>query len=173
MRLISLILLWGSFFAVTTASAHCMKSRYYVGGGMAVNDLPQYDDAAGFQVFGGYCLNLRFENNRIKTSAELGYMDSGKFERTVDRFDEEHRRRSRSLTQVRRFRGVWSALLAEYKLDPKVHVIGRVGLDVGDDDGMMLGGGMAVNLSKWAQVRGEYVIRDQVDSLQVNVISEF
>jgi hypothetical protein len=53
---------------------------------------------------------------------------------------------------------------------PKVELIGRAGFDFGDDDGFMIGIGAGYIVNKNLKLRGEFVVRDNVDSLQFNVV---
>ncbi|MDT8451149.1 MAG: hypothetical protein RQ936_00220 [Gammaproteobacteria bacterium] len=55
-------------------------------------------------------------------------------------------------------------------MQDKLNLVLRAGLDIGDDDGIMLGGGLGFKLNNKMEVRGEYVIRNHVDSLQVNLV---
>lgn len=146
--------------------AHCVNHKYYAGAGMMINSYNHYDDATGFQLLGGYCLDFNFNSPKAKTSIEVGYMDSGDFERTFNRGNTQ-------ITENRSFNGIWLSPLAEYKFDFKVHLLGRVGLDLGDDDGLLIGGGLGFNITKFAQLRAEYIVRDNVDSVQLNLITEF
>jgi len=54
-----------------------------------------------------------------------------------------------------------------------LNFLARVGYDIGDDNGFMLGGGIGYNLNRAAQVRAEYVARNETDSVQLNYISQF
>lgn len=51
--------------------------------------------------------------------------------------------------------------------------MGRVGLDIGDDNGVLFGVGVGYDISKWAQIRTEYIAKNLVNSFQVNWVSEF
>ena len=154
------------------ANAHCMKNRYYVGAGMGVNSAQSYSSTAGYQVFAGYCLDFNFMSPRSKTSVEVGYMDTGDFEKETDAFG-NNPNKSKIVTVNESYSGLWFAGLAEYKFDNKMHIMGRVGLDVGDQTGILFGGGAGYNITKYAQIRAEYVLHEEVDSFQVNWISEF
>jgi len=41
---------------------------------------------------------------------------------------------------------------------------------MGDDSGLMFGAGLSLGINARMDLRGEYVIRDDVDSLQLNLI---
>lgn len=172
MKKLSVLLILGLWFIVGTASAHCMKNKYYVGAGLGMNSSQEFGDASGYQLFAGYCLDFNFKSPRSKTSVEVGYMDSGDFEEQRDRFG-NNPNRSGTVTVRETYSGLWFAGLAEYKFDSQMHVMARAGLDVGDQTGLMFGGGAGYNVTKYAQIRAEYILHDEVDSFQVNWISEF
>lgn len=157
----------------SSAYAHCTATRYYVGGGVTFNSTSAYEDATGFQFLAGYCLDLNFKSNKSKTSVEVGYMDSGDFEREVVRFQGNPNRPRLVETDTTSFGGLWVSGLGEYVVDKNMHLMGRIGLDAGDDDGLLFGVGAGFNFSRYAQIRAEYVLRDQVESIQMNWISEF
>ena len=69
--------------------------------------------------------------------------------------------------------GLWITGVGEYRASPFLHLLGRIGIDLGDDNGLIYGFGIAVNLDKFLHVRGEIVERDNISSIQLNVISEF
>lgn len=159
--------------ASSSAFAHCTANRYYVGGGVAFNSTAAFEDATGFQFLAGYCLDFNFKSNKSKTSVEVGYMDSGDFEREVVRFQGNPNRPRLVETDTTSFGGLWVSGLGEYVIDKNMHLMGRIGLDAGDDDGLLFGVGAGFNFSRYAQIRAEYVQRDQVESVQMNWISEF
>lgn len=167
------ILVFGVLACITgMANAHCMKNKYYMGAGMGINSTQDFSNTAGYQIFAGYCLDFNFKSPRSKTSVEVGYMDSGDFQKDQDIFAGNPNRSS--IVEVNKsYSSVWMAGLAEYKFDNKMHVMGRVGLDVGDQTGVLFGGGAGYNVTKYAQIRAEYVLHDEVDSFQLNWISEF
>jgi opacity protein-like surface antigen len=160
-------------FTTGAASAHCMQNKYYVGAGMGINSTQDFTSStAGYQIFAGYCLDFNFKSPRSKTSVEVGYMDSGEFEKDQDIFANNPNRSS--IVEVNKsYSSVWLAGLAEYKFDNKMHIMGRLGLDVGDQTGVLFGGGVGYNVTKYAQIRAEYILHDEVDSFQLNWISEF
>ncbi|WP_231878225.1 hypothetical protein, partial [Oleiphilus sp. HI0117] len=126
-------------------------------GGLGMNSLSGFDDAMGFQVFGGY----RFDDNlikvdKVKLAVEAGYMTSGDFD---FRF-------GGSVSAD----GIWAATVADYAVNEQVSGLLRLGLDFGDDDGLLMGFGGEYRVDHNIAVRGEYVIRDNVNSLQVNIV---
>ncbi|MBI3776855.1 MAG: hypothetical protein HY273_15150 [Gammaproteobacteria bacterium] len=154
-----------------SAAAHCISEKLYAGAGLTFNSLDNYEnDARGFQLFGGYCLDVHKQLPHNISSIELGYMDSGNFRRDVL---VRQGRNTIQTTQSTSYEGLWVNLVGEYKLDPRVHLLGRIGVDGGDDDGVMAGFGIGLNFSKWAQFRIEYVARDHVNSTQINWLTGF
>ena len=162
----SLLLAATSLFS-GTAAAHCLSNKYYAGAGLGFNSMDNYDDANGLQIFGGYCLGF-IKHSPIRTAFELGYMDSGDFKRDVYRSNGTYLR-----TDSLSSEGLWLNLVGEYLVDQRVHLLGRIGFDTGDDDGIMAGFGVGFNLSKWAQLRAEYVVRDNINSAQINLLTGF
>jgi hypothetical protein len=167
---ISLLLAGSSIFS-STAAAHCLSNKFYAGAGLTVNSDQDYSgDAKGFQIFGGYCLDIHKQFPHVLSSIELGYMDSGEFKRDV-----LVRRGALfyQTTQSKSYQGPWLNWVGEYKLNPRAHLLARVGVDGGDNDGLMGGLGIGLNFSKWAQFRVEYVARQNIDSTQISWLTEF
>ena len=67
-------------------------------------------------------------------------------------------------------KGLWGTGVVRYSASPQVDVLGRLGLDLGDDSGLMVGIGVGYWFDKKIQLRGEYVARDTVNSLQLNLV---
>lgn len=137
------------------------QKNVYVGGGIGLNSVSGADDAVGFQVFAGYKLDM-VKLDPIELAVEVGYMDSGDFE--VDTpfgsFEESAE-------------GLWATAVGSYALDKQFNLLGRFGLDFGDDDGLMLGIGAGYEVSPQIELRAEYAIRDDIDSLQGNFLYHF
>ncbi len=149
MRRLSVLIV--SMLLVSHAQAYEFDPRQiYFGGGLSYNDDRNYD-AVGFQIFAGMPIPLNLGKARLL--GEVGYMDSGNFDG------------SRSSAN-----GLWTTAVIEFPVAEKVKLIGRAGFDIGDDDGLMIGGGVGIPLSKTIEIRGEYVIRDNIDSLQANIV---
>ena len=136
-------------------------NQIFIGGGLGLNEAFG-DDATGFQIFAGMPLPVKM--GKAKLSAEVGYMDSGDFEQkfTLPFFG----------TVVNKYavKGVWANAVIEMPIAKQLNLIGRAGLDFGDDDGLMIGGGVGIPVSNKMDIRFEYVIRDHVDSLQANLV---
>jgi hypothetical protein len=156
-----------------SAYAHCHKTNYYAGGGLGFNSQDN-SDSTGYQFVGGYCLDFNFSSPKSKTAFEVGYMASGDLDSVSTQGGNGNgNNNTRTATSSKSYQGLWVSGLAEYKLDPKLHLIGRLGYDLGDDDGMIFGTGVGYTVSKSAQVRAEYVARSEVDSFQLNWITAF
>jgi len=66
--------------------------------------------------------------------------------------------------------GLWANGVGRLMVAPNVELIGRLGLDFGDDDGLMAGIGVGFLVSRTIKLRLEYVQRDNVDSVQFNIV---
>jgi len=66
--------------------------------------------------------------------------------------------------------GLWATVVARLIVTPTIEVLGRVGADFGDDDGLMAGIGVGFNLTKSFKLRFEYVQRENTDSIQLNLV---
>lgn len=146
----------------STANAEVVikTDQFYAGGGIGFNSLPAAGGARGFQLFGGYEFETK-ANDDITSAIELGYMDSGNFDQLS------------SSTKVDAAKGGWLAYLGSVPLTSKTDVLARVGFDFGDDDGVLLGTGMQYKFTTKVAMRMEYVARQNVNSLQANVLFKF
>ena len=151
------------FISMATATAADNKLPIYFGGGVGINQLTGWDNAFGVQFLGGYKLG-NFGAQGFDFAVEAGYMDTGDFERNFATGG------GGFTTQETSANGLWGTFVAAYKASPTVDILARGGLDIGDDDGLMIGAGVGFNVSKQLQLRGEFVARDSVDSFQFNVI---
>lgn len=136
---------------------------YYGGVGVANNSVSGAEDAGGYQIFGGYAFDVAGLSH-ARVAAEGGYWKSGEFERN-------------DLTgnQSSEFEadGAWGNAVLSYPLSEKWRLLGRAGLGVGDDDGLMVGGGLGYRADRHVELRGEVVERDNIESLQANVVFRF
>lgn len=126
------------------------KSKFSIGAGVSINSVSgPVDDEVGFQFFGAYSLPQVNLMEGVYSSVEFGVMDYG-------------------------FRGDSTGIWGNYVIDGGINGrfgwLARIGLDLGDDSGLMLGAGVDFAISKKMDMRLEYVIRDEVDSLQFNII---
>ena len=156
--------LFGLALMVLTSTANAevviKTSQMYLGGGIGFNSLAAAGSARGFQIVGGYEFATKL-NEDITSAVELGYMDSGDFDQLS------------SSTKIDAAKGVWLAYVGSVPLTSKTDVLARVGFDFGDDDGVLLGTGMQYKFTTKVAMRMEYVARQNVNSLQANVLFKF
>jgi len=157
LRLMALALAAISFSSAAAAQGFDLR-RLFVGGGLSVNTVTGSDDGAGAQVFGGY--NFPAITRNLYVDAEAGYMDTGKLER----------KGCTSAFCDAKANGLWATGVVRYLVTPNVELIGRAGVDFGDDDGIMYGVGVGYITGAHFKVRLEYVQRDDVTSVQFNVV---
>lgn len=149
----------------TSASAQGFEfdpGNFYAGGGVGINSVTGFDDAIGPNIFLGYNLGEIFGVENLDLMAEVGYMDTGDFERNTF-FGTVEDNAS----------GVWTTGLVRYNLNDMWSFFGRAGLDLGDDDGVMIGAGAEWHMSDALALRGELVERDNISSIQANVVFDF
>lgn len=145
------------------------QTKVYAGAGLSYNsfDISNYDNAIGYQFFGGYNLNDDVKlGEGVGLAAEVGYMSSGKF---------KYEQCSTIVTTVCssaefKANGLWVNAVADYKVNDKIKALGRLGFDLGDDDGLMFGIGADYKLDDKKSVRAEYVVRDNITSIQGNFV---
>jgi len=160
MRKIFGVLALMSLVTVAQAEGVVDAKRLYIGGGLGFNSLPGVGSATGFQFFGGYDFNFKI-NDDISTALEIGYMDSGDF----DVYN--------SSASANAAKGLWAALLESVPLSSKTDMLVRLGYDFGDDDGFLLGTGLQYKFNTKLAFRMEYIARQNVNSLQANVLVKF
>lgn len=131
--------------------------KIYFGGGLGFNDANFGDVAIGFQLFAGLLLPVKIDKTSL--SVEVGYMDSGSFDRNAP-FG----------TISAKANGLWGTAVASVPLQDDLSLIGRLGLDIGDDDGIMIGAGLGLKTGEKMEIRFEYIIRDNISSLQANLL---
>lgn len=141
------------------ASAALEGEQFYLGGGVSDNEIGS-SDASGYQFFLGY--ELPIDTNAFGIAVELGYWEAGDFDRRTP-----SGRRSFDVN------GTWLNAVASVPLSPRFDLIGRAGLDFGDDSGLMAGAGVGFDLDEAFQLRGEVIERDDTESLQLNVLYRF
>ena len=147
--------------AVAAAQGLDTKKLFF-GAGLSSNSVSGSDNGIGWQVFGGYGFGQVSPN--VYVDAEVGYMDTGKMDKDVclgvfgcTKADA-------------RAKGLWANGVGRFMVSPNVELLGRAGLDFGDDDGFMFGVGAGVLLDKRSKFRFEYVERDNVKSVQFNFV---
>ena len=190
MRLSPVVFSLLSIGLVDSVAAHCMHNKFYGGAGVGFNTVNGFSDSAGFQIFGGYCLDAHLNNPKTRAQFEVGYWDSGELERSVNTTtttsttpgsggDDDEGGPTTTLTSTRSdlesksLAGLWVSGIGEFKISGVTHLLGRIGVDLGDDNGILGGFGVGLNFTKWAQFRGEYIVRNETESLQISWLSEF
>ena len=140
------------------AHAYLDTRRLYYGAGISMNTLANTRWGAGAQVLTGYDTGLAV--GRMVLDAELGYLNTGnmKFKTQVG---------SRIATRAS---GVWLSGVARVPVSYGWEALARLGGDFGDDAGLLLGVGVALELTNDVKLRIEYVARENIDALQLNVI---
>ena len=157
----SLVLLSSLLVAHVGVQAEGLDTkRIYLGGGLGANSLPGVGSARGFQFFAGYDFDFKI-NEDISTAVEIGYMDSGDFDRI------------NSSGNFGDATGIWAAAVESVALSSKTNMLVRLGYDFGDDDGFILGTGLEYMFDTKSALRMEYVARDHINGLQVNVLFKF
>jgi hypothetical protein len=143
----------GMALSTAAAAQGFQTSKLFFGAGLSSNDVSGSDNATGYQVFGGYGFGEVTKN--VFIDAEVGYMDTGKM--------------TRGGSTVKA-KGLWANGVGRLMVTPSIELIGRLGLDFGDDDGLMAGIGAGVILTKNFKLRLEFVQRDDVNSVQFNFV---
>ena len=137
------------------AVAQGMDTRnLFFGAGVSSNEVSGSDSATGYQIFGGY--GFGEVSPKVFIDAEVGYMDTGTMKKS-----------GRADVKAN---GLWANGVGRLMVAESVELIGRLGLDFGDDDGLMAGIGAGLLLTKNFKLRLEYVQRDKVDSVQFNFV---
>ena len=136
------------------AVAQGMDTRnLFFGAGVSSNEVSGSDSATGYQIFGGYGFGEVTKN--VFIDAEVGYMDTGNMTKGGGNV---------------KANGLWATGVGRLMIAPSVELIGRLGLDFGDDDGLMAGIGVGFLLTRSVKLRLEFVQRDNVDSVQLNFV---
>ncbi len=144
-----------------SVNAETFDSRnLYVGGGIGFNSLAGAGSATGFQIFGGYQFDFKL-NEDISTAVEIGYMDSGDF----DRFNTGGNAGDAT--------GGWLSVVESVPLTRKANMMARLGVDFGDDDGLLVGAGLQYKFDTRVALSMEYVVREHINGLQTNMRVNF
>lgn len=134
---------------------------FYIGGGLNHNSVSNLGSATGFEFLAGIEFPLKYYN--FSTSLEAGIISTGSF--------------SYAGQSVGHANGPWAAVLAKYILSSNLSGLIRLGYDWGDSTrltkGALFGFGAEYAFFRLIALRTEYVIRDEVNSLQINCIFRF
>ena len=145
-------------FPSTAAAQGFDLRRLFFGAGLSENTVTGSDDGAGYQVFSGY--NFPAVAPNLHIDAEGGYMSTGTMER----------RACTTTSCDDKMNGLWANGVLRYLVTRDIELIARGGLDFGDDDGFMGGVGVGYIAGFHFKLRLEYVQRDDVKSVQFNVV---
>ena len=152
----------------TQVPASKVPEGLYVGGGINYNDLDvgsifpgdNNETAFGFQVFAGIPIASSIEG--FKTFAEAGYFQTSSFKLAPG--------------VKEKVTGIWGAGILQRDLneiDPNLYGLARIGLEIGDDDGIFMGIGAGYRISPKVDVRAEFVNKDLLSSYQLNALIRF
>jgi len=125
------------------------KQKFSVGAGLSYNSAGSSDEV-GFQFFAAYDISEVDLMEGVNTSVELGYMDYGSFQGASG--------------------GLWATAVIDGNISGKLGWLARAGFDFGDDSGFLIGAGLGLDIDEKMALRFEYVIRDDIDSIQLNLI---
>ncbi len=126
------------------------KNLFSIGAGISDNSIGRpRDDEIGFQFFAAYDLNQVNLMTGLTSSVEFGFMDFGF---------------SRDDT------GIWASYVVDGTISGRFGWLAQAGFDIGDDSGLLVGAGVKYALDEKIDLRVEYVVRDEVDSLQFNLL---
>lgn len=126
------------------------KNKFSIGVGISDNSVNgPGGDETGFQFFAAYDLDQFNLMDGVSSSFEFGFMDYG-FRRDSD--------------------GIWGTYVVDGVISGQFGWLARIGMDIGDDSGLMFGAGAAYTMNANTALRLEYVIRDDIDSLQFNFL---
>jgi len=128
------------------------KNKFSIGAGVSSNSVAgPIDDEIGFQFFAAYDLSRINLMEGVNTSIELGYMDYGFSGANAG--------------------GLWTTAVVDGRFGTSgFGWLARLGFDLGDDSGLMFGAGLGFAINKNIELRAEYVARDEINSIQFNVL---
>ena len=140
----------------------------YVGAGVSYNDLDfgsvikgaGNEAASGIQIFAGVPIANAIKD--IETFAEVGFFRTSSFD-----FGPGNKER---------VTGISGSVVLQRNLtevDPNLYGLARVGLEVGDDDGIFMGIGAGYRITPKVDVRAEFVNKDLISSYQANALIRF
>lgn len=168
MKKLMISILLASFAAPAMAASTYAKSQggkesgqLFFGAGISQNDIPGSDEGTGYQFFGGYGFGRVARS--VSLDLEVGYMNTGNMDYITRVGPYLFRADARA-------KGLWATMVGRLALNPQFDLIPRIGLDFGDDDGIMVGMGLGFNANRQTQLRLEFIERDTVSSLQFNFV---
>lgn len=155
-------------FTTATHAESALPAGSYVGGGVNYNDMDlgsvidgaDNETATGIQFFAGLPLENNIEG--FETFAEVGYLRTSEFDFGPGAKE--------------KVTGIWgSAVMTKdlNELDPNLYGLARIGIDLGDDDGLFMGIGAGYRVAPKVEVRAEFVNKDLISSYQLNALIKF
>jgi len=125
------------------------RDQFSIGVGISNNEISKPDKSdTGFQFFAAYDLTQVRLMDGVNSSVEFGFMDFG--------FDKNDT-------------GIWASYVIDGSISGRLGWLAQAGFDIGDDSGLLFGAGLKFMLNDKSDLRFEYVKRDEVDSLQINI----
>ena len=154
--------------ATDQATTNQVPEGLYVGGGLSYNDLDlgsivkgaNNETAMGLQAFAGLPITNSIEG--FDTFAEVGFFRTSSFD-----FGPGNKEK---------VLGVSGSVVLQKDLnevDPNLYGLARIGLELGDDDGIFMGIGAGYRLTPKVEVRAEFVNKDLISSYQANALVRF
>jgi hypothetical protein len=149
-------------------SSKQLPQGLYVGGGLSYNDLDlgsvvngaNNETALGIQGFAGLPISNSMDG--FETFAEVGFFRTSNFD-----FGGGNKEK---------VIGIWGSVVLQKDLnevDPNLYGLARIGLELGDDDGIFMGVGAGYRLTPKVEVRAEFVNKDLISSYQANALFRF
>ncbi len=166
--LLSFIASQGIAAELESTSNSQLPEGLYAGGGLNYNDLDlgsvfsgaNNETALGFQIFAGLPIASSIEG--FKTFAEVGFFRTTSFDFGAGNKE--------------KVTGVWGSGVLQRDLneiDPNLYGLARIGLEIGDDDGIFMGVGAGYRINQQVEVRAEFVNKDLLTSYQANALFRF
>ena len=156
--------------ALLTCSSYSFATPFYVGVGLTNNTSDQdnlYKPAGGYQIYGGYDLGIKIAN-LVNLKVEGGLHDSGDYEGKPQIVNNNLVTSATYSTS-----GLWAAAVFDYTILNRIGIHATAGLDMGDDDGLLFGGGLSYKFSHKITMNGDYIYRGDSESAQFNVSYKF
>ena len=126
------------------------RNLFSIGAGFSSNEIYNPDeDETGFQFFAAYELEQINLMEGVNSAVEFGFMDFG--------FDGDDS-------------GIWASYVVDGSISGGIGWLAQAGFDIGDDSGLLFGAGLKAMLNDNLDLRIEYVMRDEVDSLLFNLL---
>jgi hypothetical protein len=144
-----------------------LPTGLYVGGGISYNNLDfgsiikgaGNEATMGLQLFTGLPIENAIDN--IETFAEVGFFRTNNFNFSGTK---------------ERVTGISGSIVLQRNLneiDANLYGLGRIGLELGDDDGILMGIGAGYRIAPKVDVRLEFVNKDLISSYQANALVRF